>query len=230
MRAWKRLAGSLGLIAVLWLAPSAAATTATIGQVAPAGTTGSCGACSELQLLTAPGTTSYAVPALPASGNPWTLTAWSARASTAAGGSARALVWRPTGTPGEFRLVAATGDATFPAGQAPTVAASIPVQPGDVLGLRTGDSEDVPAVYDSPSAEDEELAAVGDPVIGQTTGAPTSDVPSFVGQHVRVNVSATLTSPDVAPSPITKRKCKKHKRKRSAESAKKKHCKKKHKK
>jgi hypothetical protein len=74
---------------------------------------------------------------------------------------------------------------------------------------------------------DVSVGAVGDPVIGDTTGAPGSTLPFVSDPNSLLNVSATFTSPDpvVAPSKTSK-KCKKHKKKRSAETAKKKKCKK----
>jgi len=216
------LAASLVMASMLWLVPSAGATSTTIGQVAPAGTSGGCSECSALQLAVAPGTPSYVVPPLPAGETSWTLTSWSARADTTHSGTGRALVWRPTGISGEFRLLAETAEMNFPQGQAPTFTASVPVLPGDVLGLKTGDANDILEVYDA-TAQDEDLAASGNPQVGQTVGGPMSDVPSFTNAGVRVNVAATLTS---TSAPAHKRKCNKKKHKRSAASAKKKKCKK----
>jgi hypothetical protein len=234
MRRTKMLLGSLVCLGVLWLAPSAWATTATIGQAAPAPSNNTCDQCSQFQLGTAPGTPSYVVPPTPASGNPWTLTSWSARGG-AAGGSLQLHLWRPTTTAGEFRLVAASDSATLPAGEISSVAANIPVQPGDVLGLRTG-SDGVPANYDAASS-DSTFGVFGDPAVGQTAGAPTSDLMGATGTGLRLNIAASLSSPDpvavapktVAPETVApKKKCKKHKKKhkRSAQTAKKKKCKK----
>ena len=222
----RSLAGVAGVIVALSLAGAAHAATVSLGQVAPPGTFETCGDCSDLQRSTDPATPSYVVPPLPASGNPWTLTSWSVRGLPAGLGTARALVWRPSGTPGEFRLVANSADGQVTAGAIGTFQASISVQPGDVLGIRSGTN--LAPLYDSAHPADVWLGAVGDPVIGDTTGAPGSTFPFVSDPNFLLNVSATITSPDpvVAPTKTSKKKCKKHKKKRSAETAKKKKCKK----
>jgi hypothetical protein len=235
MRARRSLIGGLAAAIFLLAVPTADAVTTTIGQVAPAGTTDGCGECSSLQLSVAPGTASYVVPPVPAGGGAWTLTAWSGRANVAHVSQGQALVWRPTQTAGEFSLVAITGVASIPMDTAPSIPVSIPVQPGDVLGLRTGDDPaDMPLAYDA-AAQDVELGVStdpGEPTVGQTTGTPTSDLVSTPFVKKLLNVAATLTSPDPVVPPAKKAKCKKKKKKhkRSAESAKKKKCKKKKKK
>jgi hypothetical protein len=213
------LAGMVGFAALVLFAPAAPGATVTLGQVAPPGAFFDCTECSDLQGSTDPASPGYAVPPLPASGAPWTMVSWSARGSSGPG-SARALVWRPTGTIGEYRLVANTADGQFAAGAIGTFTTSIPVQPGDVLGVRSSTS--FAPLYDSVHSADVEIGAVGDPVIGDTTGGPGSTLPFQSGSNLLLNVSATLSAPD----PAVKRKCKKKKHKRSAESAKKKKCKK----
>ena len=132
--------------------------------------------------------------------------------------TAHALVWRPTATAGEFQLIAATADAAIPAGQAPSFSAAIPVQPGDHLGLRTG-LHNMRLVHPSPSNSDVLLGVPNNPPFGATAGAPTSSNQSGAFPMDLVNASATLTT--------SIRKCKKHKH-RSAYSAKKRKCKKRH--
>jgi hypothetical protein len=210
----------VGFAALVLFAPAAPGATVTLGQVAPSGAFSNCGACSDLQIGTDPASPSYAVPPLPAGGAPWTMVSWSARGVSSGPGTARALVWRPSGTAGEYRLVANTADGQFAADAIGTFTTSIPVQPGDVLGVRSGTS--FAPLYDSVHSADVEIGVLGDPVIGDTTGAPGSTLPSESGSNLLLNVSATLSAPD----PAVKRKCKKKKHKRSAESAKKKKCKK----
>jgi hypothetical protein len=103
-------------------------------------------------------------------------------------------------------------------------AVSIPVQAGDHLGVFSGASGFSP-LYPSSSASDVFFGAVGAPAVGQTTGAPTSDTDHVSDPNMRVDAAATLTSPSVA-SAQPKKKCKKKKHKRFAQSAKKKKCKK----
>jgi hypothetical protein len=169
------------------------------------------------------------VPAQPA-GGPWTLTSWSARGGFA-DGSAAVEVWRPTGTTNEFRLLVIGPQQTFPADTVVSYPMSIAVQPGDHLGVRNLGGEFAP-VYDSPLAADTAFGAMGDPAVGQTTGAPTSDFPHLTEGNLRVNAAATLTAPSAPAVPAKhKKNCKrKKKHKRSGESAKKKKCKKKRKK
>jgi len=138
-------------------------------------------------------------------------------------GTASVEVWRATSTANEFRLIAIGPEQSFPANAVTSHAVSIPVQPGDHLGVLSLTGEFSPA-SDSPFASDVELGVMGDPAVGQTTGALTSDFASFNEDRTRVNAAATLTAPS---APTKKPKCKKKKKhKRSAESAKKKKCKK----
>lgn len=111
-------------------------------------------------------------------------------------------------------------------------AVSIPVLPGDRLGL---DSETTN--YDPEFGGvmgDSTVFTIGTPAQGQTLGGAGSDFPPalLIGHaSTRLNVAATLTSASpaaAAPMPVTKKRCRKHK-KRAAE-AKKRKCKKKRKK
>ena len=216
-RAWIAVA-LVSLIGLLAASPSAGAVTVTIGQVSPPGNGNGCSECSGFQLSTDPASPSYVVPPLPPRGRSWTLTSWSARAMDVADATAKALVWRPTGVAGEFQLIAATPDAPIPAGQAPSISAVIPVQPGDALGLRTG-LHNIRLVYPSLSTSDVMLGVPNNPPFGATAGAPTSSNASGAFPQRLANVSATLT--------LSLRKCKKHKH-RSASAAKKRKCKKRH--
>jgi hypothetical protein len=223
----KALVVGLVLAIGAWLAPPASAVTTTIGQPAPSGATGSCLACSVLQVTTNPASPTYAVPAFPA-GESWTVTSWTVRGGSMAGG-ARLQVWRPTTTPNEFRLVAATPDATIAANAVPPIPASVPVQPGDVLGMRTDNANSglIASEYGG-LINDNAFTVGGDPAVGQTEGAITSNFPSTVDPMLLVNVSATLTSSagtsstpssttsttNPTPPPVTRKTCKR-KRKRA---------------
>jgi hypothetical protein len=150
-------------------------------------------------------------------------------------GSASLEVWRPTSTSGEFQLIVIGPEQAFPTNVVTSHAISIPVLPGDMLGIRSGGDTDFIPTYDSTSSNDVTFLAIGDPVVGQTMGAGTSNFSATTAMTRRINEAVTLTSTDAAgPAPVTpaptlttpkKKKCKK-KKKRSAESAKKKNCKK----
>src|SRR5262249_22589692 len=130
-------AGVLALVAVLIQAPAAPAITVTIGSVAPSGHPGGgCSGCHVLQAATAPSSPSYVVPAAPVTG-PWTITSWSSRGGSTGAGTGSIEVWRPTGTPNEFRLIAIGPEQAFPMDTVISYPVSVPVQPGDHLGARS---------------------------------------------------------------------------------------------
>jgi hypothetical protein len=220
------LACVIGVAGALWLVPSASADTATIGAAAPPPGTFTSG-CTELCAFaqwtgdqTSP---SYVVP--PAGGAPWSITSWSALGGPA-DGSASVEIWRPTGTENEFRLIAIGPEQTFPANVVTSHPVSIPVLPGDHLGLLAGYDTNFRPIYLAQPPGDSWFSPHGNPAVGQTVGSPSSDFPvPSSGADGRVNAQATLTSAPAAAAPVPKKKCKKKKHKRSAKSAKKK-CKK----
>jgi hypothetical protein len=217
--------GTIALTAALLLPSAAVADTLEIGSANPmnSGPTDGCSGCHSLQAATDPASPSYVVPAAPA-GGPWTLTSWSARGGFM-GGTASVEVWRPTSTPNEFRLIAIGPVQSFEANTVVSHAVNIPVEPGDHLGIQSLTGDFSPS-YETPFAADIDTGAIGDPAVGQTVGAPTSDFDHLTSGGMRINAAATLTAPSVPAAPTaTKKKCKKKKHKRSAESAKKK-CKK----
>jgi hypothetical protein len=224
------LACVIGVAGALWLVPSAAADTATIGAPAPSSDAlgGTCTEpCAFLQASTDAVSPSYVVPPLPAGGSPWSVTSWSALGGS--GDSSASLeIWRPTATAGELRLIAIGPEQPFPTNVVTSHPVSIPVLPGDHLGILAGSDANFSPQYGTPYVGDVWIGPHPSPAVGQTTGAPSSDFfPTYSGTNVRINVAAVLTSaPAVAiPTPTTK-KCKKKKHKRSAQSAKKKKCKK----
>jgi hypothetical protein len=227
-------AGLMGLVAALWLTSAAAAETTTLGAATPPGPVGAGVAdFAVIQVATDPATPSYVVPPVPAGGGPWSVTSWGARGGNG-DGSAAIEIWRPTGTAGEFRLVAIGPQQPFPTGVVTTHSVNIPVLPGDHLGVVSGTDSDFRSNYVSGLSGDVAIWSLppNNPALGQTMGADSSDIsPHGGGTQNRANVQATLTStPAVAtppPNANTKKKCKKKKKhKRSAESAKKKKCKK----
>jgi hypothetical protein len=236
--------GLVGLMAALWLAPAASAETATIGAAAPSPLVlfGGAPHFTVIQQTTDPASPSYVVPQVPAGAAPWSITSWGALGG-AGDGSASVEVWRPTSTSGEFRLITIGPEQAFPTHALTSHAVNIPVLPGDHLGVRSGPDSDFSPSYGGQPPGDAAIWPTGasDPVVGQTIGAASSDFSPHGGSaDARANVKATLTSapaaapsptPQTAPSPTPQNKCKKKKhKKRSAASAKKKGCKKKHKK
>jgi hypothetical protein len=219
--------GLIGLIAALWVAPAASASTATIGAAAlPSDTlfAGCSSPCDYMQETTAAGSPSYVVPPVPAGQPPWSITSWSALGG-AGDGSAALDVWRPTGSPDEFRLISVGDQLPFPTNVLTSHAVSIPVLPGDHLGVRAGDS-DFQSVYQTSNIGDAWLSPHELAAVGETAGGSSSDHTPSRSADERVNVQATLTSTPAAAAPTTNSKCKKKKHKRSASSAKKKKCKK----
>jgi hypothetical protein len=73
------------------------------------------------------GGTSYTIPA----GN-WTITSWSAQGGS--GGQEALVVFRPSGTPNEYTVVASAGPRSLAAGLN-TFNANIKVKGGDLIGL-----------------------------------------------------------------------------------------------
>jgi hypothetical protein len=220
--------GLIGLVGALCAAPAASAETTTIGAAAPDPGVlfGGAANFTALQQTTDATSPSFAVPPVPAGGGPWSVTSWAALGGTGAG-SASLEIWRPTGTSGEFRLIAIGPQQSFPTGVMTSHPVSIPVLPGDDLGILTGPDTDFSPTYSSAKVGDAAIwANSGTPAVGQTMGGPASDFTPHGGvADARVNVQATLTSTPAASTPA-KTKCKKKKHKRSAASAKKKKCKK----
>jgi hypothetical protein len=218
--------GMIGLIAALGVAPAASADTTTIGAAATPGSIfGGAANFTALQQTTDATSPSFAVPPVPAGGGPWSVTSWAALGGTG-DGSASIEIWRPTGTSGEFRLIAIGPQQPFPTGVVTSHPVSIPVLPGDDLGILSGPDTDFSPTYSSGKVGDAAIwSNSGTPAVGQTMGGPSSDfTPHGGAADARVNVQATLSSTPATATPI-KTKCKKKKHKRAAESKKKK-CKK----
>lgn len=224
MRGSRGMLGTVAVSAALFFAAPALGATASLGRIAPMGVPGGCGGCSLLQVANDPASHSYVVPP----GGPWTVVSWSARGGPTMADSARLLIFRPTPTAGQFQLVAQTGDVPFGVVEAPVTPVSIPVQPGDRIGLRTAGSGDMPTHHPSAFAGDVLGGVMGNLMLGETTG-PGGTHGLGLSSFDLVNVAATLTAPDPVPA---KKKCKKKKRKKkraghvSAKKKKKKKCKK----
>jgi hypothetical protein len=177
------------LAAAAILAPSASAAVVQLGGLAPPGSTGSCGQCSQLQLKTAPGSPSYVVPP-----GTWTLTSWSVRGGDEEGVVAL-RIYRPTGVPGQYRVLATTTVEPIPAGVVSVFPAAIPVQPGDTVGIETGlVPTGYPPNYKTSDTADVNGGVTGNPKDGQTAGPGGEyEIGEFHGYLI--NVAATLTGP-----------------------------------
>jgi len=197
-----RLAAATAAAALAALAASGGAFAATVIGQAQDGSGCSGGTGMDLVQIASAGP-SYAVPA-----GTWQVTDWSTQASATSDGTLALEVWRPTATAGSYMLVgmgatqtvlAGTGVNTF------TLAQPIPVQPGDLLGLRvTGTAGgcssftlnftgDVYAMATNTSA----------PTAGQTTAFP------FAVHGFELDVAASLNpaAPPPPPTPATKDDC-----------------------
>jgi hypothetical protein len=212
----------VAVAAAMMLAASAGAATTSVGQVTPLGLTATTLCCNFIQVSDNAGPPGYEVPA-PPSGETWTITSWSVRGGTVQG-FARVLVWRPTGTHGQFRLVGQGSNTIVDPGTIPSIGVSIPVQPGDVIGLRTDSHHDVPGAFCCTGPSEEIATFAGDPALGQTANSsPGSDFSYGIFTSTRTNVEASLTSAPPAASATGQRdaalkKCKKkHSRKKRKE-------------
>jgi hypothetical protein len=227
------LACAIGSVIALWPGPLASAATVTIGAPASSSTSmGPCNSCAVMQFTSDPASPSYVVPPAPAASS-WTITSWTSRGGVA-NASAAIEVWRPTVKADEFRLIAIGPAQPFPMDTLVSHAVSIPVMPGDSVGLDSETTNYDPE-YGGVTG-DSTVFTIGTPAQGQTLGGAGSDFPpALLISHAstRLNVAATLTSTSPAPArPVpptktTKKKCKKHKKhKKRAAEAKKKKCKK----
>jgi hypothetical protein len=124
----------------------------------------------------------------PASGNPYTvpgegtITSWSTIAGAGAGQTMSMKLWRPVFDK-TYTLVGHDGPRMLTASALNTFPASVPVRPGDVLGLHSG-SPTAPSACLSPiTPEDSLLGRLGD--------AADDESPSFTSTYMRhLNITA----------------------------------------
>jgi len=183
----------------IWMPPPAMAVTITLGETADPAASGACASCTFFQQQTAATSPSYTVPP-----GDWTIVEWSIQGGPTTAGNARLRVFRPTTTMNRYQLVAESAEQPVPAGTLASAATSIPVQPGDLLGIRTGAVPGDIAGLDAsgPPPEDVVWAVIGDPAVGQTVGGVGGDFSAGINPSSRVNVAATLHTPDPpAPPP-----------------------------
>jgi hypothetical protein len=171
-------------------AATANADTRTLGQIAPTSLTGGCTACTEWQKATDPMSPSFSVPA-----GSWTITSWASH-----GGSidtpVRLRVFRSGPGVGQYTLVAESSEVTIPAASTAPVATSLPVQAGDMIGLRTGSGGNLTPNYTGLGG-DFSGTVLGDPVVGDTACTPGSTFTGCGGSGgTLINVAATISGSD----------------------------------
>jgi hypothetical protein len=196
MRAEIRGLGALG-IAVCALAATAAAANAnaaTIGRLAPGRPPVATGTSSPFDLIQATVTRGRAY-VVPAGGSE--ITSWSTNAAAGAGQQLKFKVFRPI-SGSQWKVVGSDLEA-LTGGAVNTFAVSMPVQPGDVIGLDDGNaSSSVPDAADFGSAVTGMLIGNGD----LATGSIGSFYPTDGQANVTAQVSGSSTGPP--PPPISK--------------------------
>jgi hypothetical protein len=231
--------GGLGLAA-----PAGASAATTLGETFAPTSDLSCGGPNNevVQTHRASGT-SYAAPSA------GVLTSWSFEASTTDSTTLTLRVYRPTGTPQTFTVVAEAGapQAILQSSGLHTFLTQIPMEAGDLIGIRTTDGPCATNSLNSGDVYDNHFGTPGAIPVGMAAlfseGAgniydisaklePDCDNDGLGDETQDSNVTAacpTPSSPGTTGSTgqATKKKCKKKKHRRSAESAKKKKCKKK---
>jgi hypothetical protein len=248
-RIW--FASALAIAGLGLAAPAGASAATTLGETFAPTSDLSCGGPNNevVQTHRASGT-SYAAPSA------GVLTSWSFEASTTDPTTLTLRVYRPTGTPQTFTVVSEAGDpqAILQSSGLHTFLAQIPMQAGDLIGIRTTDGPCATDTSNSGDVYDNHFGTPGAIPVGTpalfSEGAgniydisaklePDCDNDGLGDETQDSNVTAacpTPSSPGTTGSggsggQATKAKCKKKKKhKRSAESAKKKKCKKKKKK
>ena len=249
-RIW--FASALAIAGLGLAAPAGASAATTLGETFAPMSDLSCGGPNNevVQTHRASGT-SYAAPSA------GVLTSWSFEASTTDSTTLTLRVYRPTGTPQTFTVVAEAGapQAILQSSGLHTFLTQIPVEAGDLIGIRTTDGPCATNSLNSGDVYDNHFGTPGAIPVGMAAlfseGAgniydisaklePDCDNDGLGDETEDLNVTAacpTPSSPGTGSTgstgqQTTKKKCKKHKKKhkRSAESAKKKKCKKKKKK
>ena len=179
-----------GLLAALTLTLAASATPAgaavSIGQLAPSSPPMGCstGPSDFAQVAVSSGN-SYVVPPLsPASAQ--VVTSWSHNATAGAGQTLKMKVWRQLASI-VYTVVGHDGPRNLTGGALNTFQTSIPVQPGDVLGINSQNAATVPnACLFSAPGDPGPLGNFGDTADGAESPLGTN-IPNF-----RVNATALL--------------------------------------
>lgn len=167
-------------LAVSAAAPASAAV--TIGQTGVP--TGTCGEGDPTVQATSAGGPSYSVPA-----GGGVITSWSQLGSTVSPGQAKLIIWRPTSNATDFRVVGKSEVQTFVAGMLLSFPTRIPVQGGDLLGIRAGATSTVCFFVGAPGDSirfRNDLATDPEPATGST-----QTLPSMLS-NTRTNISAVV--------------------------------------
>ena len=135
------LASSLAVLALI-AASSPASASETIGRVATTPSASCAGTTFDFIEPTVTAGTGYVVPSLP-NVSALVISSWSHNAAPApADGALTFKVFRKTADPATYMVVGHDGPRDLTAGALNTFSASIPVQPGDVIGINSA----IPAV------------------------------------------------------------------------------------
>ena len=227
-----------GVLAALSLAAiaSSASASITIGQLAPSPPSSETSADTDRAQPSVTAGNSYVVPAI-AGVTTWALTSWSHNAAADVGQELTMKVFRKVADPLTYKVVAHDGPRPLTPSIVNTFPTSLSVKAGDVLGNNSKSPVDNGSYFPVP----------GESPISFSPGLADGQTETFAVEAVdaRLNISAVLepdcdqdglgdetqdTNLSACAAPAAKKKCKKHKKKHSAESAKKKNCKKKKKK
>lgn len=191
------IAAAIAVASVFMISPTVSA--AALGST---GAALGCGAGLDLvPLATIPAHGSYTVPGA------GFITEWSTLAGTTNLGKVGLLVWRPV-SPGPFQLLGATATTALQPGITNTfpVAPAIPVQLGDVIGMRIEGATDCAQLGDLLDT----VGSTPGPVATNAIPAPTAWAKN---SSMFLNLAATFATsitppPPPAPTPKTKDDCK----------------------
>ncbi len=193
MRAEIRGLGALGIAVCALAVTATAANAVTIGQLAPGSPPAAVAISSPFDLIQATVTSgrSYVVPA---GGSE--ITSWSTNAAAGAGQQLKFKVFRHI-SGSQWKVVGSDLE-TLTGGRVNTFAVSIPVEPGDAIGLNDGNaSSSVPNAAFFGSAVTGMLEGNGD--------LATGSIGSFFATDGQANVTAKVSSSTgPQPPPITR--------------------------
>jgi hypothetical protein len=155
----------------------------TIGSLAPPHL-GGCTNCILFQRSTGKGEPSYKVPA-----GKWKIISWSAQGGGQAVGQALLIVFRPTATAGQFKVVKQSAVETIPKSGHPSFTVNFNVEEGDVIGLAT--LSGLVTGYSAPVTKDKAWIVGCFTNVGDKVGAGTPCGLTPLTESL-VNVRATL--------------------------------------
>jgi hypothetical protein len=163
------------LVLAIWVIPAAGSV--TVGQVSP-GVPTSCS--SSFEFLES----SSADYTMPAAG---TITSWTHRAQTNLNQTPTLKIYRKTGDPATYQVVAHDGPNAIGSNATETFPTSIPVKAGDVLGVTGAGGANIGCSFTGPGELFSRMSNLADGDFGDF---------SLLGANRRVNVSAVLNPTD----------------------------------